>query len=65
MKLLSQEISDTLKRVDEMRWKVKILLFSVSKELTNLKTKLTMLGDAHANIKQDLEQLTTQKGYDC
>lgn len=41
--------------------KVKLLLALFSKKLTNLKTKLAVLGEAHANKVQDLESLTTQK----
>lgn len=34
---------------------VKILLMSLYMDLANVKTKLSVLGDAHANIEQELE----------
>lgn len=40
---------------------VKLLVLSLSKELVNLETKLTVSGDAHANTKQKLEQLAIHK----
>lgn len=36
---------------------VKLLLTSLSKELMDLETKLIVLGDVHANIEQEFEQI--------
>lgn len=36
-------------------------LFSLFKELTNLKTGLIVLGDARFNVDKELKQLTAQK----
>lgn len=59
-----KDFNDTSKRVDETRYKVskvKLLLSSLSKEFTNLEMKLIVLGDVHATIEQDLEQLSARK----
>lgn len=59
-----KDFNDTSKRVDETRYKVskvKLLLSSLSKEFTNLEMKLIVLGDVHATIEQDLEQLFARK----
>lgn len=58
------DFGNTSKRVDYLRFnvsKVKLLLSSLTKELTDLETKLTILGDTHANIEQKLEQLSIMK----
>lgn len=58
-----KDVSDTSERVDEMRYKSarSSFFYSPFKELNNLDIKLTMLEVAHANIEQDLEQLTAQE----
>lgn len=40
----------------------KLLLMSLSKELTNLEKKLDVLGNTRATIGQELKQLASRKG---
>lgn len=58
--LVIKDFSDTSGRFYELMHKdniIKLLLRSISKELTSLQKKLLVLGDSHATIEQELEQL--------
>lgn len=63
-----KDFSDTLERVDGMRYKVskvKLLVSSLSKESTNLETKLTVFGGHPFQYKVGLGADNSSKGCDC